>query len=34
MIVRIQKQQNMTNSQGIVKLNLADEVIEEPIDHH
>ena len=34
MIVRIQKQQNMTNSQGIVKLNLADEVIEEPMDHH
>ena len=29
MIKRIQKQQKMTNAQGIVKLNLEDEVIEE-----
>ena len=28
MIQRIQTQQKMTNSQGIVKLNLEDEVIE------
>ena len=29
MIKRIQTQQKMTNSEGIVKLNLEDEVIEE-----
>ena len=29
MIKRIQKQQKMTNAQGVVKLNLEDEVIEE-----
>ena len=28
MIQRIQTQQKMTNSQGIVKLNLEDEVVE------
>ena len=30
MIKRIQTQQKLTNSQGIVKLNLEDEVIEHP----
>ena len=32
MIKRIQKQQKMTNSQGIVKLNLEDEIIEDQKD--